>query len=704
MSLSARVIFGFILTLLLVIGSIHFALTLPHTGLTFSTDGDHLLLQDGEDTLRIQAFRIHGHLIPAHARFLIEEPDVLPDYASYNALIADLDALAQAAAANELSMVLADSERTVTLTKRGLGDLPGLFWLQLFCAAAAMVICVLVWAARPRNLTVRLFAATGIGYMLSSLAAAIYSTREMMIPAELFLGLSWLNHIGALLFAGSLTGLFWNMPLRLAGNWLFWAIYGTCALLITANILQWYHAPTMLYASVLVLFIPGIIGSILQWQRTRTRPSDRAALSWMLLSIYAGTLFYTFLMIVPVLLGIPAPASQGLLLTTFLLMYAGVALGVTRYRLFELERWWFHIWSWFLGGIAVVLLDLLLVSILALSGPVILGIAVAVVGWLYFPLRQWAWARWVLKRRGPLDDWLDKALPHLLAAREDAQLEPALQRTLNAVLEPLENQARPGRIEAVEVQENGAALALPIPGRGQHLLLRHAGEGRRLFTPSDARTVERVLALYTLVQETIRAETAGARDERERIRRDIHDDLGAKLLTLLHRSDRAQQSLVREAIQDLRDLLGALETEAVPLEAALAQWQNECQGRCEDASVTLHWHQQLPDSSPDLAPRTFLHLTRVLREAVSNALRHAQPGQLNIHMTLREGHVLRVAVENDGQCPVVADWQPGRGCQIMRQRIEGLAGNVSWQRENHLWRVQWEVPLIRDTGFAQAAG
>lgn len=703
MSLRARILLGFVLTLLPVTGSLYLALTLPHTGLDFVAEGEHLLLREGSDTQRIQAFLIQDHTIPAHANLVIEEPDVLPDYTSYNALLATLGTLAEAAADNQLSMVFADSVRPVTLQPRGLGNLPALFWLQIFCGAAAMVICVLVWAARPRELTVRLFAATGIGYMLSTLAAAVYSTREMMIPAQLFLGLSWLNHIGALLFAASLTGLFWNMPLRLAGNGLLWAVYITCTLLIAANILQWYHAPTMLYASVLVLFIPGICGSVLQWLRTRKRPADRAALRWLLLSIYAGTLFYTFLMIIPILLGIPAPASQGLLLTTFLLMYAGIALGVTRYRLFQLERWWFHIWSWFLGGVAIIVLDLLLVSMLTLSGPVTLGIAVAVVGWLYFPLRQWVWARWVLKRRGPLDEWLDKALPHLVAAREESQLAPALQRTLQTVLEPLEIQTQPGKAQTVEVRENGAALLLPIPGRSQHILLRHAGEGRRLFTPWDARTVERILALYTLVQDTIRAEKAGAHGERERIRRDIHDDLGAKLLTLLHRSDRNQQGLVREAIQDLRDLLGTLETEAVPLEAALAQWQSECSGRCQDATVSLNWQQRLPDNSPDLPPRHFLHLTRVLREAVSNALRHAQPTQLNITLTLSAEHAFRVTVDNDGQLPSAEGWRPGRGCQIMRQRIEGLAGQVDWQRDGDLWRVTWKVPMECTATVALAA-
>lgn len=703
MSFRAHISLGFLLILLLLAGSIQLALNLPFTAAEFAADGDGLLLLEEDGARPVVGFRTPERLIEARASLLIEEPDVLPDYASYNALLQDLGDLARAAAAGELTLLFADREQPLSVQPRRLGDLPALFWLQIFCGAAALAISILVWSARPAELNTCLFAATGVGYILSVAAAAIYSTRELMIDGNLFLVLSWVNYAGALLFAASLTGLFWNMPLRLAGPWLLLLAYLVAGGLWLGHVLQWYHAPTMLYASILVLFIPGIAGSILQWLRTRQRPGDRAALRWLLLSIYAGTLFYTFLMILPVLLGLPAPASQGLLLTTFLLMYAGIALGVVRYRLFQLERWWFHIWSWFLSGVAIILLDLLLVSVLTLSGPVTLGIAVAVVGWLYFPMRQWVWARWVLKRQGPLDEWLDKALPHLIGVREEERLAAALQRTLQAVLAPLHIQPGAGSLATAEIRDNGATLAVPIPDRQQHLLLLHAQEGRRLFTPWDLRNVERILALYTLVQQAIRAETAGARGERERIRRDIHDDLGAKLLTLLHRSDPPQQTLVREAIQDLRDLLGTLESEAMPLQAALAQWQAECSGRCLDAGVTLDWQQQLEDG-PDLPPRSFLHLTRVLREAVSNALRHAQPSRLTILIEPGAGGSLAITVANDGQLPAFDTWQPARGCQIMRQRVEGLGGQVNWQRQQDLWQVRWEVPLLDQTLLAPAAG
>ena len=50
-------------------------------------------------------------------------------------------------------------------------------------------------------------------------------------------------------------------------------------------------------------------------------------------------------MILPAILQKAQPASQGLLFTPFLLMYAGLAPGVVRHRLFNSERWGVAGWA-----------------------------------------------------------------------------------------------------------------------------------------------------------------------------------------------------------------------------------------------------------------------------------------------------------------------------------------------------------------------
>ena len=138
-----------------------------------------------------------------------------------------------------------------------------------------------------------------------------------------------------------------------------------------------------------------IVFAATQWFYTRHKPVERAALLWFLLAIFLGTGLFAGFQLIPAALGMDLLIPQSVLFAVFLLMYAGIALGLLRYRLFDIDRWWFEIWSWLLGGIAVILVDFALVSIPALSNTAALSLALAAVGWIYFPLRQWFWTRFV---------------------------------------------------------------------------------------------------------------------------------------------------------------------------------------------------------------------------------------------------------------------------------------------------------------------
>src|SRR5690606_33720073 len=106
------------------------------------------------------------------------------------------------------------------------------------------------------------------------------------------------------------------------------------------------------------------------------------------------------------------------------------------------------------------------------------------------------------------------------------------------------------------------------------------------------------------------------RAERDRLRRDVHDDLGARLLTLLHRVPSSEQSLVREALQDMRGLLRAMEGEPRPLSALAEEWHQEALERARAADVPLSWATRLDHPSRWLSPRQQTNLTRILREAL----------------------------------------------------------------------------------------
>ena len=177
----------------------------------------------------------------------------------------------------------------------------------------------------------------------------------------------------------------------------------------TLQIVQWpvhaFYMPT--------LILPYMVGLFLarqQWRLTRQRPVERASLLWFLLTVFLSIGFAVVLYLGPTLFGdqpiLPIWLAQSMLLT----LYAGLALGALRYRLFDIERWWFASWIWFLGGVSVVVIDLIMISLLNINPLGALSVAVLITAWIYFPARQWLWEHLV---RSP-EQRLERYLPQLM--------------------------------------------------------------------------------------------------------------------------------------------------------------------------------------------------------------------------------------------------------------------------------------------------
>ena len=163
-------------------------------------------------------------------------------------------------------------------------------------------------------------------------------------------------------------------------------------------------------------------------------------------------------------------------------------------------------------------------------------------------------------------------------------------------------------------------------------------------------------------------------EERERIHRDLHDDVGAKLLSLVYRADsRENAELARAALQDLRDTVSRSGGEATSLASLAADWRAECEKRLIEAGLTLDWTQRGDLDSPQLAQQQALHLGRVLREAVSNVIRHARAKQVRVTLE-GDGRGVRLDVTDDGTvCP---DPRPGGGLRNMAARAQRLGATL----------------------------
>jgi signal transduction histidine kinase len=174
------------------------------------------------------------------------------------------------------------------------------------------------------------------------------------------------------------------------------------------------------------------------------------------------------------------------------------------------------------------------------------------------------------------------------------------------------------------------------------------------------------------------ARARAAAEERERIYGDLHDDLGAKLLTLIYQAESPLQAdLARSILQDLRDTVTRSRGTPGTLGDVLADLRAEAAQRLAAVGIGLAWEESdaLPDPALDTARA--LHLHRIVREAISNVIRHAHAKRLRVRIRV-EGEELRLELTDDGSGTVAAPAGTGSGMRNMRDRAAELEGEIHW--------------------------
>jgi signal transduction histidine kinase len=180
------------------------------------------------------------------------------------------------------------------------------------------------------------------------------------------------------------------------------------------------------------------------------------------------------------------------------------------------------------------------------------------------------------------------------------------------------------------------------------------------------------------VASTPAVDTAQAlAEERERIYADLHDDLGAKLLQLIHTAnDPRQADLARAVLQDLRDVVTRSRGEPGTLGDVLADIRSEATQRLAAVKIALDWQEEDEIADPPLSQHQALHLFRIVREAISNTIRHAGATRLRVRVDATNER-LTLELSDDGVGRGSAG--RGRGTHNMRERAKELDGNVTWR-------------------------
>jgi signal transduction histidine kinase len=415
-----------------------------------------------------------------------------------------------------------------------------------------------------------------------------------------------------------------------------------------------------------------------------------------------------------------------------LLLALSLGVAILQYRLYDIDivinrTLVYGTLTLSILGIYVLVVGLLGALLQAQGNPVISLLATGLVAMLFQPLRD------RLQRLVNRLMYGDRHTPYQAISYLGQHLEATL--TSDAVLPAIvETVAHALKLPyaAIALRQEGASNTAASFGAAQgplvHLPLLYQGEqvGELLLAPRArgeafssadrklledlarhtgiaAHTVSLTKNLEHLTKELQRSQTAlvtAREEERRRLRRDLHDGLGSTLASLnwqtgalrsaLTRDPVAadaliveQQTIIRSTLADIRrlvydlrppsldelGLVGALRERAaqatIPTGALLAGEQ----------VAKLHVRVEAAEELSPLPAALEVAAYRIVQEALTNVVRHAQAATCQVRLSVGEGS-LHVEVSDDGG-GIAPGQQAGVELLSIRERAEEVGGTCS---------------------------
>lgn len=242
-------------------------------------------------------------------------------------------------------------------------------------------------------------------------------------------------------------------------------------------------------------------------------------------------------------------------------------------------------------------------------------------------------------------------------------------------------------------------LRLPLAYRNEPVgeLLLGPRVGSKEFSSDDRRLLEDLarqagvaayaVRLTTDLQRSRERLVTAREEERRRLRRDLHDGLGAQfaglnvqtgaLRRLIPRDPAAADELVIElrtelqaAISDIRRLVYDLRPPALDdlgLITALRQLAERYGAESEQLQVMV----EAPEELPPLPAAVEVAVYRIAQEALTNVVRHARARTCVVRLSVANGARLEIIDDGAG---IHAERTAGVGLSSMRERAEELGG------------------------------
>ncbi len=683
-------------------GTVYAALFQPWMGLSLAPQGEGVVIVAAQGPATglpggaaVESLAGGGQDIRLEKLDLAPEPDgAMGDYQTYHRFLDRQDILSRILRTETVEIRLSDGE-TFSVTpqpRRPIGSLPVAFWVQLAVGIFAWLIAASIFAYRRTESAAHFLLLSGAATLVFAPLAGVYSTRELALSATLFQWLNDLNFLGGSLFAASFVALLLNYPRRIGPGWIGSAVVAVFVIWFVAQQLGFFESMTFARRFLVMIGALATFGLAgWHWFASRREPATRAALQWFLLSWVVGTGLFALFILLPQMFGVDTSGLQGYAFLLFLLVYCGLAFGILRYRLFDLDRWWTGAFLCLLAALLLIGFDFLFLFVLHLSSEMSLALALFICGVLWLPLRGLIWGRLFGSRDTTTESARFRQVTDVALAPPDADRQARWRALVSDIFRPLGVETYGGG-ETVMLDEHGLALLIPGADGLSGLRLTYADGGRRLFGPRDVGQARQILDMLTAAAESRKSYENGVLTERIRIARDMHDNVGAQLLSALHSpAVERKNQMIGQSLSDLRDIVRNATYPDMPLDELVADLRAETAERLAPTSVELDWQSENVGAttlSTDLSHA----LRSILREAISNVMRHANAAHATVRINADASTIVLV-IADDGCGFDPSTVKQGNGLEGMRSRAETLGGELQIEPGRNGTRVAATLPM-----------
>lgn len=223
-------------------------------------------------------------------------------------------------------------------------------------------------------------------------------------------------------------------------------------------------------------------------------------------------------------------------------------------------------------------------------------------------------------------------------------------------------------------------LCLVVGWNQTSRMVRALNETEKLNLALEQRVAQKHAELtqsFERVQE-MEKQTA-VNQERQRIMGEMHDGMGAQLiatLEMVEQGDAASATIageLREVLDSLRLTVDSLEPAENDLLSVLANLRYRLESRMAKQGIRLNWQVKDVPKMRSLTPQNVLDILRILQEAFTNIVKHANASTITVATGISDTSVF-IHVIDDGRGFITV--REGRGLANMRRRAESLRAKL----------------------------